>query len=219
VDKLHRITTVRIENFQISKPPAQVSRSFIIDHHYSGSCVNGPMAWGCYHDDTLVGVIAFATPISEIVRKSIWADPFKEEMKNYTTELHRLVTLDETPHNTESWLISRGLKRLKQYKPKYKAVISFADPMQGHEGTIYQASNAIYYGTTSSSTAYRKPDGTIRHKRSGGKNMLKADAIEQGLTPIRTDGKHRYLFLTPDPYESKDDIRANLDINEQPYPK
>jgi len=176
VDKLHRITTVRIENFQISKPPAQVSRSFIIDHHYSGSCVNGPMAWGCYHDDTLVGVIAFATPISEIVRKSIWADPFKEEMKNYTTELHRLVTLDETPHNTESWLISRGLKR-------------------------------------------RKPDGTIRHKRSGGKNMLKADAIEQGLTPIRTDGKHRYLFLTPDPYESKDDIRANLDINEQPYPK
>ena len=209
---------MEIADLHIDKPPAQVARSFIIEHHYSGSCMNGPMAWGCYHDDTLVGVIAFATPISENVRKSIWADPFKEEMKHHTTELHRLVTLDETPHNTESWFISRGLKRLKQHKPKYKAVISFADPMQGHEGTIYQASNAIYYGTTSSSLAFRKPDGTIRHKRSGGKNMLKADGIEQGLTPVRRDGKHRYLFLTPDPYESKADIRAKLDIDEQPYP-
>ena len=210
---------MEIADLHIDKPPAQVARSFIMEHHYSGSCMNGPMAWGCYHDDTLVGVIAFATPISENVRKSIWADPFKEEMKHHTTELHRLVTLDETPHNTESWFISRGLRALKAYKPKHKAVISFADPMEGHSGTIYQASNAIYYGTTGGSLAFVKADGTTRHRRRGGENLAKADGIEQGLIPERRDSKHRYLFLIPDPYESKADIRAKLDIDEEPYPR
>ena len=178
------------------------------------------MCWGLYEDDErLVGVCAFATPISENVRRSIWKDDIAEEMKNHVTELHRLVTLDECPKNTETWFISRALKGLKEYKEKYKAVVSFADSTEGHDGTIYQASSAIYYGMTGEHTFYRDGSGNLRAPRQGGVNITKEDARERGWTPEKRKAKHRYLFLLPDAYESKDDLREMLDIPEQEYPE
>jgi len=212
---------MKISDFHVEKMNSTEGREFILEHHYSGSCHGGPMCWGLYDtsdDDRLVGVCAFATPISENVRKSIWASEYEDEMKNHTTELHRLVTLDECPKNTETWFISRALDGLKEYKPKYKAVISFADTTEGHDGTIYQASSAIYYGMTGENTFYRDTDGNLRAPRSNGKNISIDEAKSRGWTPEKRKSKHRYLFLTPDNYESKDDIRELLDVPEASYP-
>lgn len=179
------------------------------------------MCWGLIDtsdDDKLVGVCAFATPISENVRRSIWEDDIEEEMKNHVTELHRLVTLDDCPKNTETWFISRALDGLKEYKPRYKAVISFADSTEGHDGTIYQASNAIYYGRTGEHTFYRDREGRLRPPRQNGVNITKEEAKERGWEIEKRAHKHRYLFLLPDGEHSKDDIRPMFDVDEQPYP-
>ncbi len=207
-----------ISDFEVRKIKSTRGREFIIEHHYSGSCHGGPMTWGCFDGDELIGVIAFATPISENVRRSIWRDDVADEMKDATTELHRLVTLDDCPHNTETWFISRGLDALKEYKPKYKAVVSFADTTEGHDGTIYQASNAIYYGQTGEHTFYRDEDGALRAPRQNGENISKDEARDRGWSVEKRAHKHRYLFLLPDPYESKDDVRELIDVNEQEYP-
>lgn len=210
-----------ISDFEVRKVKSSIGREFIVEHHYSGTCHGGPMTWGLYdtaHDDELVGVIGFATPISENVRKSVWEDEHEEEMKNYTTELHRLVTFDDCPHNTETWFISRGLDALKEYKSKYRAVISFADSTEDHDGTIYQASNAIYYGKTGEHTFYRDQDGALRPPRQNGVNISKDEARDRGWDIEKRSHKHRYLFLLPDPYESKDDLREMLDVEEKPYP-
>lgn len=194
---------------------------FVKEHHYSGRCHTGAMCWSLFDDGNggeLVGVAAFVTPISENVRRSIWKDEYASKMKNHTTELHRFVTLDDTPHNTETWFLSRALDGLKSYKPKYKAIISFADETFGHTGKIYQASNAIYYGTSGSSTFYKDEDGNMRAPREGGYNIDKKEAKERGWTVHTRETKHRYLFLLPDEYESKSDIRSLLDIDEQEYP-
>lgn len=211
-----------IADFEVRKVKSSIGRDFILDHHYSGSCHGGPMTWGLYdtaHGDELVGVIGFATPISENVRRSIWREDVEDEMKDATTELHRLVTLDDCPHNTETWFISRGLDALKEYKDKYKAVISFADSTEGHDGTIYQASNAIYYGQTGEHTFYRDNDGNLRAPRSNGENISVEEARSRGWEPEKRSHKHRYLFLLPDEYESKDDVRDLLDVDEQDYPE
>jgi len=222
---------MELSELSVRKMNSSKGRDFILEHHYSGSCHGGPMCWGLFqeidetdscgneHSERLVGVCAFATPISENVRRSIWQDDCAEEMKNHVTELHRLVTLDECPKNTETWFISRALKGLKEYKPKYKAVISFADSTEGHSGIIYQASNAIYYGCTGENTFYRDGSGNLRAPRQNGVNISKEEAKERGWTPEKRKAKHRYLFLVPDEYESKDDVRQLLDVPEQDYPE
>lgn len=179
------------------------------------------MCWGVRdtsRDGELVGVCGFATPISENVRKSIWKDDYAEEMKNYTTELHRLVTLDDSPHNTETWLISRALKGLKKYKPKYKAVISFADTTEDHVGTIYQASNFYYYGMTEPEPCFVDEDGNLRSARQGGERVSVEEGKERGWKRVERKAKHRYFTLLPDPYESKKDVMEKIGVETRPYP-
>jgi len=215
--------TMSIDEFHIERIDTSKARDFIKENHYSHTCHNGPMAWGIYHTvkwtkTELVGVIAFATPISENVRKSLWKEEYVDEMKDKTTELHRLVTLDKCPKNTESWFISRVLDRLKEERPKYKAVISFADSTEGHKGKIYQATNAIYYGTTGEHNFYREPSGVLRPPRISGENISQEEAESRGWEVEKRGEKHRYLFLLPDKYEKVESIKKKLDIEEKKYP-
>ena len=138
--------------------------------------------------------------------------------KQHVTELHRLAIKPECPQNTASWLIENGLRELKKYKPKYRAVISFADTTEGHDGTIYQATNAIYYGMTDESTFYRDQDGRLRNPRQCGENITLEKAEDRGWTPEKRESKHRYLYLLPDPYQSREDLRDELDVEPQAYP-
>jgi len=204
-------------------------REFIKEHHYTGGCAVASMIWGVEYAETLVGAIAFHTPISENLRKSIFeADSPKpcdcshidgdHYYRQHLTELHRLVTLDDCPKNTESWFISKALSRLKEYKPKYWAVVSFADSTEDHTGTIYQASNALYYGMTAESTFYRDQEGTLRPPRNGGENISVAEARKRGWEVEERGQKHRYLFLIGDSEMSKQELREKLTVELDSYP-
>ena len=171
------------------------------------------MAWGLYEEDNLVGVCAFATPCSEAVRRSLFGPGHESEV----TELHRLHVQDGTPCNTESWFITQSLKGLKEVRPAIRAVISFADGTEGHIGTIYQACNALYAGTTGSSRFWRDAEGRLRHPRQNGHNVTPAEAAERGWTPERRAAKHRYVLFIGTPSERR---RARRDIllPSLPYP-
>lgn len=203
------------EGYRVEKIPSGYGKEFVKAHHYSHGIHNGPMCWGLFQDEMLLGVCAFATPCSENVRSSI----FGAEHKSHVTELHRLVILDGTPKNTESWFISRALKGLKEYKPGVWAVVSFADATEGHKGTIYQASNAIFYGTSGRATFYLDQSGRLRHPRQNGVNITKDEAGARGWTPTKRDGKYRYLFLLPDDKSHSRQIKRLLKIETQTYPK
>jgi len=200
----------------VKSVPKPVGRQFIKKHHYTGGCGKAAMTWGMYdqHSGELLGVIAFQTPISENVRRSI----FGEGHENKVTELHRMAIKDAAPHNAGSWFISRTLDQLKDHKPHLKAVISFADATEGHDGTVYQAANADYYGTSRKTTYYRTPDGQLKAPRQVGENISLSEAKERGWEPERREAKHRYVFWLPDPYESKTDLQEQATIELEPYP-
>ena len=180
------------EGWSVKKINSTIGKRFIRKHHYSRSCHNGPMCYGLFkEDDLLVGVLAFATPCSENVRASVYGP----ERKSEVTELHRLVILDGTKTNAESWFIAKALKLLKRDRPGYSAVISFADETQGHVGTIYKATNALYQGTTAKAWFFRDQENRLRHPRQNGHNVTKEEAEEWGWTRERREAKHRYLFL------------------------
>lgn len=203
------------EKYAVKRIPGGIGARFIREHHYTKGCHNGPMTWGLFDGDRLIGVIAFATPSSEAVRASI----FGPDKKDWVTELHRLVILDETPKNAESFLISRGLKGLKEERPKIHAVLSFADQTEGHRGTIYQATNALYLGMTGKARFWRDQTGRLRHPRQNGHNVTPEEANAAGWISERRNSKHRYLFLLPDSRKQMKEFKAALRSRITEYPK
>lgn len=205
------------DSYSIKRLRFSESKDFVCRHHYSHGCHNGPkLSLGLFNGQVLIGVCMFSTPCSENVRASV----FGPDEKDAVIELSRLVVLDEAPHNTESWFVSRCLHTLKTLFPTIHAVLSFADPTQGHVGTIYQAMNFRYTGTSSSKTFYRDVDGRLRHPRQCGKNISRAAAAEMGWTAVASMGKHRYIRLLPDNKRHLRELSKrcllNIDI---PYPK
>jgi hypothetical protein len=214
-------------DFTLEKLGKQKGRQYIKDNHYSGGCSNAAMIWGLYDTaDSLRGAIAFAVPISESMRKQFlgagdcWCDHLDDGhgFHQHVTDLHRLYTDDDLPDGTETWFISQALDRLKAYKPKYWIVTAFADTTEGHLGTVYQASNAKYYGTSDEATFYRDQTGTLRHPRQCGENITKSEARERGWNIEKRDSKHRYLFLLPDGKRHRQWLEEELSGMFEEYP-
>ena len=200
-------TTIDFSDYRVRRITSGEGKRFIRARHYSRSCHNGPSpCYGLFVTDdrlpsgeSLIGVLAFATPCSENVRASV----FGVDYKDHVTELHRLVIEDfydgaKTPKNTESWFISRCLKMLKRDKPKIWAVLSFSDSTEGHTGVIYKATNAKFCGMTSKATFYLDQEMRLRHPRQNGVNITTDEAITRGWCPVKRLSKYRYLWLLPD---------------------
>lgn len=209
-------TSWTFENFTVEKVSQDEARSFIEEYHYTGGIGNAAMPWGIrqYVTGELIGVIAFHTPISEAVRASV----FGEEHTDRVTELHRMAIHPDAPANTGSWFIHRALDCLKEYKQNYWAVISFADSTEGHDGTVYQAASADYTGMTAECVYYRDETDTLRAPRQCGENITKGEARERGWEVVKREAKHRYVFWTPDEYQSKDELRSMCQLEFEPYP-
>lgn len=82
-----------------------------------------------------VGFVEITSPIGR------WRKQLKTEE---VIEISRVFLVDGAPKNSESCAISKVLRRIKtdwqiMFGVKPKLVISYADPAQGHQGTIYRA--------------------------------------------------------------------------------
>lgn len=184
-------------DYQVKRIECKIAKNYIKQHHYSHGCHNGPSpCYGLFDGDNLIGVLMFATPCSENVRASVFGADYKDAV----VELHRLHILDVTPKNAESYFISRCLKLLKKDRPQTKAVVTFSDKTEGHEGVIYKATNAYRIGSTGSSIFYLDETGRLRHPRQCGVNISKEEASRRGWTPVKREAKNRYLYLI---YENK----------------
>lgn len=215
-------------DFELQKLKKQPGREYISENHYSGGCSNAAMMWGLFDEDgtEIRGAIAFAVPISEKMRKQFlggdqcWCDKIDDEhgFHQHVIDLHRLYTDDDLPAGTETWFISQALNRLKEYKPKYWLVTAFADSTEGHQGTVYQAANAHYYGTTDKATFYRDKNDRLRHPRQCGENITVDEAKQRGWEIEKRDSKYRYLFFLPDGQRHKRWIKNELSVELMEYP-
>jgi hypothetical protein len=74
----------------------------------------------------------------------VWSIPANKNIANYVGggrvwELARLWAPDGHPPNLLTQAISAGVKELQRLYPDLDAVVSYADPNQGHLGGIYRA--------------------------------------------------------------------------------
>jgi len=179
--------------YRVEHISSVVGRNYIVDNHYTGTCLWRPMCWGLYLGAELVGVVAFGSPTSEDVRRSVFGPDHKDTVR----ELHRMHLKDPHPRNLTTWFLARALRALLAYRPNLRGIISFADAAEGHDGTVYRAANFLYCGMTGKDWAFRDPEGRLKHYKYGGVRRTKDDpeALEKGWTVEERGAKHRYILV------------------------
>jgi hypothetical protein len=175
-----------INEFKIEAVDRQKSIEMIECFHYLHSYpMNVLYYYGLYLYSDLVGVCVFSKPS----RQNIKAD----------LELSRFYIFDGTPKNTESYFLGGCLRKLKENGFVGK-VISFADSTEGHEGTIYKATNWKHDGLTDKNYHYER-GGERFHKRGiwerarrGGIKESEQSTLE-GLSKVVEEPKHRFYYI------------------------
>ena len=176
---------------------------FVEKWHYSHN-MNGLIADYCFKlvdfSDKLIGACVFG----RIAMAGVWKKYVSNEYE--LTELRRLVCIDDTPKNTESFFIGKCLRWLKK-NTLLTTIISYADKTFGHTGVIYQASNFDLIGETKPGKVImyngkRYHDKTIRTKYKGKLKpfALKIkEALENGLAEYQiTKPKNIYIYKLTD---------------------
>jgi hypothetical protein len=200
---------------EIRRISTKLAKEYIYQNHYSHGSHHSPSpCYGLYDEENLVGILMFSVPCSERVRSSM----FGSEYKSVVLELHRLHIQDnQEMKNIESWFIAKCLHQLRIDRPDIKCVVSFSDPSAGHKGTIYQATNAHYYGRSSKATFYLDAEDRLHHPRQCGVNITRSMAIERNWTSTIREGKYRYFWLQCGKVEKKYWM-SRLKVNILPYP-
>ena len=146
-------------------------------------------AFGLFENDKLMGVVCYGQPSAPIQKHA-----FKDrDFRLY--ELTRLV-VDGGNKNCASMLISDSLKMLNEQP---SAVISYADSALGHVGIVYQASNWLYTGATTSHDKLYLVDGKALHpmtlRDQFGITNPTVWAKENNIAMVKPSPKHRYFYF------------------------
>ena len=191
-------------------------KDWLVNKHYAKRVPPIIYSFGLYIDNVLNGVCTFGMP-ARCFNNGYAC--FGNDFKINTIELNRLVVNDGLPKNTLSFFVSKCLNML----PKPCCVISYADPNNGHQGYIYQATNWIYTGINSDYIVKFYDENMKEiHARSVVSKYGTADRKEVlekfNITSKKETSKHRYFkFLG-----SRKDIKnmyKNLKYEIKVYPK
>ena len=172
--------------------------------HYSKCIPKSKLAKiGVWEDGKFIGVVIFGVgATSDLVKK-------------YGLQMQQgceLVRVALTKHKTQvSRIVSIALKFVKVQFPNLRLVVSFADPLHGHHGGIYQAGGWIFNGTSQASDEY-----IYKGKRWQGRsfrNSHKGMEKHPDVQVVKGSSKYRYLM----PLDN--DMRKQIELLSKPYPK
>jgi hypothetical protein len=190
----------------------QVARVIFERHHYLHSMPGGTvLCFGVFVKENLYGALSLGVGPKNAHMMVDGANPTD------CLTLTRLWLDDILPRNSESRVIGLVIRALRLHT-KIKFLISYADPAEGHLGTIYQATNWLYTGISDAQPKLDLGDGIPRHLRSVGSAFGTHSGKyfrEHGLDVkfIPRTGKHRYIYFIDQSW------RNRLRVPILPYPK
>lgn len=197
-----------LEGWKVERISFKAARPMIENLHYAHRddqpcTIQWKHCFGLFKPDSdftywdqyeLVGVMVYTLPSGPTAGQS-----YCPESPDKVLELRRLVCIDDTPKNAESFFISRTLKWLKRNTDNV-LILSYADPVQGHAGTIYKASNFDYVGRSQGGTML-EVDGKLVHGRSLTINRPYAKVLQERMKAgdpnvkiIKTEPKHLFSY-------------------------
>lgn len=185
-------------NYKVNHVTRKEVSDFIERYHYSGS-INGVIADYCFSmmdGSKIIGAALFG----RMAMVGQWKRFSNKESD--VIELRRLCCTDEAIRNSESYMIGKMLKWLRD-NTQIKIVVSYADAEYNHVGTIYKASNFKYNGFRQGARVIDwggkiYHDKAIRTKYNGKLKPFAIrlkNALENGEAIYKkTAGKHCYVY-------------------------
>ncbi len=200
------------EGYAVRRITTQDARPFILELHYAHRMPTVSHAFGLFLSGGLVGVVTYGRPSTPALIRGICGDEWSARV----LELSRLVLADNRRYEAGR-LVSASLLLL----PRPSVVVSFADTAQGHEGIVYQATNALYTGLSA-----KRTDTVVKglehvHPRSWTRGVGHSDVAgrfgTENVTRVERSRKHRYVYLVGSKTDKKR-MRAALKYKVLPYP-
>ena len=190
----------------------KVAKALLVREHYLRSLPGGTqLAFGVFLESCLLGALTMG--VGPFNGHSLVEGAARGECLT----LSRLWLSEELPKNSESLVIGAVLRALRKYTD-LKFILSYADPVQGHVGIIYQASNWIYTGLSIAMPLYDMGDGKPHHSRSIGNTYgthsvkyLQSHGVD--IKAVPQTAKHRYLYFLDQGWQDR--LRCPV----LPYPK
>jgi hypothetical protein len=179
--------------------------------HYSESMPAGKLVKvGVWENKKFIGVVIFGRGAGANIGKPYFLNQ---------TEICELVRIALTKHETPvSKIAAISIRFLKANSPGLRLIISYADPLQGHHGGIYQAGNWVYRGKSKP-----QPDliinGKSYHKKSANAKFGTASpekiAAKYKVSARYSEKKWKHAYLMP----LDNEMRKQIIPLSKPYPK
>ena len=200
-----------LHSLAVRPVPIQAAKSLIVRNHYLRSLPGGTqLAFGVFRDSQMLGALTLGAGPANAYRL------IRAATREDCATLTRLWLAESLPKNSESRVLGIVIRALRRHT-SLKFLLSYADPTQGHVGTVYQATGWIYIGLSQATPHYNFGDGIARHPRTVGANIgtrsvkrLRNCGIHVGIVPML--GKHRYLYILDTAW------RPFLQVPVYPYP-
>jgi hypothetical protein len=167
---------------------------------------------GVWEDGRYIGCVLFSRGANNNLGRPYGLSP---------TEICELSRVALSRHLTPtSRVVALALKFVGRRSPGLRLCVSFADPNEGHTGTLYQAGGWLYAGQSKSTPKYITAGGKVLHQRQVSKVGFKPQYGQLRAVPKTADcvivaqlDKHRYLM----PLDAA--MRAQIAPLAQAYPK
>ena len=187
---------------------AKASQYAVAKWHYSKTLPLPPRVdVGVWEDSKFIGAVIFSPGANPNLASSFSLTRYQ------CVELTR-VALAPGHCSPTSKIVSIAVRLLRKNSPGLKLLVSYADPVQGHVGSIYQAMGWLYIGTTSIKTEYRLDGARLEPRAYTGVNFGRPRMkLPARATAHKVPPKHKYVL----PLCA--DTRASMLSIALPYPK
>ena len=206
------IPTSALHDMSVRPIDFVAAKRLLVKEHYLHSLPGGTkLAFGVFLNHRLLGVVTFGVGPYNAHRLVLDAEP------SDCLILSRLWLFDDLPRNSESRVLGVVMRSLR-HNTSVKFVVTYADPLENHAGTIYQATGWTYTGLSGAMPLYDIGDGKVRHSRSlahayGTHSIRHFRQHGVLITTVPQSAKHRYLYFLDR------DWRSRLKVSALPYPK
>jgi len=170
-----------VSSLDVAACSHEAAKFAVENWHYSGILPTGKIVkYGAWEKGNFIGAVLFSRGASPNLGRALGLDQ---------TEVCELTRVALTNHVAPvSQIVAEAMRLLKKSNQGLRAVISFADPKEGHTGGIYQAGNWIFTGQSNAVIEYFI-DGRWRHTRGAYHHPLRPTAAKR-----ESPGKFRYIY-------------------------
>jgi hypothetical protein len=179
-------------HFHISSAQHKQTKLFVERWHYSHRIPTGKnICFGLWSEGSLYAVIVYGIGVNPYQAKFLGVES--------VIEIKRMCRSEPKKPYELSRFIRLTLKMARKLM-KFDAVVAFADPEQGHEGTVYKATGFNHEGRTNPEWHLIGNDGEQRHRRFAYRmakrnGITVAEARETlGMKRVKTEPKHRWVL-------------------------